>query len=143
MVQYLSKFIYKYLAPITILLLCTALISAFFLMAIFGLYLFGFENYIHSCLVAILIFTRGTINPNYEHRNLTETNVYLFHRVPPLLLFITVIPVGYIIRYFMINLSVASLMTEIHTARENMKKEKQRKKEAEEEAKQKKEEEEG
>uniref|UniRef100_A0A7S3KKB3 Uncharacterized protein n=1 Tax=Euplotes crassus TaxID=5936 RepID=A0A7S3KKB3_EUPCR len=109
-------------------------------MSIFGLYLFGFEDYVHSLLVAILLFTRGTINHNYQHRNLTENDNYLLHRVPHTLLFVTVIPLGYIIRYFMINLSVASLMTEIHKARENMKKEKQKK--MEEEAKQREEEEE-
>lgn len=108
-------------------------------MAIFGLYLFGLEDYIHSLLVAILLFTRGTINHTYEHRNLTENNIYLFHRVPQMLLFVTIIPVCYIIRYFMVNLSVASLMTEIHKAREDMKKEKQKK--MEEEAKLKEEEE--
>lgn len=107
-----------------ITLIC--LLSAFYLSVIFGLSMFNYEDNIYSFLVSILLITRGTLNYNYEHEELAEDDQYFIPRVGYLNILGFIILYHYVMRYFVIKISVAGLMSELNLARKEIMKEREK-----------------
>ena len=116
----LNRFAQKYLVAILTILFTFCILGAFFLTAIFGLYIFKYENMIFTFMVAVLAITRGTIAHLYVHPYLSEDYEYYITRVGVIFTIMFIFLFHIIIRYFIINLSVASFFSEFTLTRKEL-----------------------
>jgi len=71
-------------------------------------------------MITFLTLTRGTVAHRYDHTNLNEDYEYFINRVGIFLTVLFIFAFHFIVRYFIINISVASFLSEFTLTRKEM-----------------------
>ena len=89
-------------------------------MLIFGLFMFGYESYIYCFMISILVITRGAMTHVYTHQYLQEDYEYYITRVGIIFTMLFIFGFHFVVRYFVINLSIASFLSEFTLTRKEL-----------------------
>jgi hypothetical protein len=115
--KYFTNFAKKYMLPLTVLIVCATLVGSLYLNAVFGLYLYNYENFWHTWIISFMLFTRGTLVHQFSHAYLDEDYEYIVNRVSIFYFLIGYAFMHFLIRYFIINISVAAFLNQFAIVR--------------------------
>lgn len=86
--KYFINFSKKFLFPLFILILCSTLIGGIYISAVFGSYLYNYQDFTFTWLISFLLITRGTMVRSFSHAYMVEDYEYVINRVNMIMLLI-------------------------------------------------------
>jgi uncharacterized membrane protein len=103
--------------PLTVLIACATLVGSFYLTAVFGFYLYNYENFFVTWIISFMMLTRGTMVHQFDHAYLNEDYEYVVNRVSIFFILIAYVFMHFLVRYFIINISVAAFLNQFAIVR--------------------------
>ena len=121
LMNHLMNYMRKYIIPAFILILISWLLAAISMTIIYGMFVYGYSNFFQSLLVFFTLLLRGSVMYSHEFHNYTENYNVLKDRIGFYTIFVFVILSHFFIRYFIVNISIASLFDEYKAIKQERK----------------------
>uniref|UniRef100_A0A7S3N5I5 Uncharacterized protein n=1 Tax=Euplotes harpa TaxID=151035 RepID=A0A7S3N5I5_9SPIT len=113
LVNYIKRMLFA--AFLSVFVMC--IIAASFVTAIFGLNVYGYNKYAQSLVYSFTMLLRGSVFYPHEHFLYVEDYQHVTEKVGVVTLLFFLFSFHFYMRYFVLNVSVGSLLNEYKTAK--------------------------
>ena len=117
-ITYTIEYIKKYFLSAFTLIFVVCLLGAIGMTTVYGMFAYGYTNYIQSLIAFFTLLWRGSLMYPHTYFNYTESYKWLIDRIGLITLFVFIIFVHFILRYFVVNISVSTLNYEFKQNKE-------------------------